>query len=828
MAKYYNAGSINLSGSWGTIDATTYNDSEATTTALTTSYQISSGATPGAITISHIGIKLSVRTGTTGTMTVMLRNITDSTDVTGTDVAINTADLPVAATADVNGGWHFFKLASPVTLTAGKSYGVQAKTSSSSQISLFSTATTNWARALVTTTTATPGAGDDMIVAGEYTGAGTSNSFTVTWDNTASTDYGSAPTAANSLLSPGIAVCNKGTLLSGTTAATAYVMNMSNSIVVYSGGVLSFGTTGTPIPRGGSFTLTFDCGANVDYGLVIRNLGTSNMQGLSRTVSKEIDRCFLNTDEAASQTTLGVDTDTGWLSGDVIGIASTSRTSTQCEQRILSGDAGASSVVVTVGLTNAHSGTSPTQAEVILLTRNVKIQGASSSLQAYVSVAATAILDWDWAEFNNMGSATAGKLGIGLACTTGSQVINRCSFHDFIVTGSTGMSVTASSGSGLSVTNSVFYNIHSTHLTVGTTSGTPVFSGNICMLNVSGTIMTLSDIGLTIAGLTVVGATTIGITPSQNSSLGSWSDFTVHSCTTIGISSGNFMTGSITGTNTTWRCGGVGVSLGSGDLTIENLTLFGNTISNMQLATGRFILNNFLSAGDTTFATTNGITLNTGGSAAIAVNLKISTGSFSPTSGIFVAHTTDFNNTSLVAYFRVRLDNVVMAGTNEIASQAAFSEDSIIGSERHDQTNGNHKTLVRYGTFQRETTTVHTGSQSIKMIPIHSSGKLEIFGLFGGFKVQVANGQTCTPSVYVYEDASYNGARARLIVKRNTSMGIANDTVLDTATASSDLAWEQLTGTTAAVTDDGTLEFVVDCDGTAGALFVDTFTATVA
>lgn len=47
-------------------------------------------------------------------------------------------------------------------------------------------------------------------------------------------------------------------------------------------------------------------------------------------------------------------------------------------------------------------------------------------------------------------------------------------------------------------------------------------------------------------------------------------------------------------------------------------------------------------------------------------------------------------------------------------------------------------------------------------------------------------------------------------------------------TVASDAAWEALTGTTAAVTADGVLEFVVDCDGTAGNLFVDTFSATVA
>ncbi len=112
------------------------------------------------------------------------------------------------------------------------------------------------------------------------------------------------------------------------------------------------------------------------------------------------------------------------------------------------------------------------------------------------------------------------------------------------------------------------------------------------------------------------------------------------------------------------------------------------------------------------------------------------------------------------------------------------------------------------------------------MTPNNASNKLESSGAFGGFKVAVANGATVTPTVYVYEDASYNWNRARLIVKRNDALGISADTVLDTATAASDAAWEWLTGTTAAVTDDGTLEFVVDCDGTAGNLFVDSFSVT--
>jgi len=433
-------GNASAAGTWGLVDATSFNSSTETAVALTTSRVGATTFTPGAITVAGIAVKLAVRTGTTGTITVDLDQ--GGSLVTGTDVTINVSDLPVAATADLNGGWHYFQFASPVTLLAATAYAVKCKTSSSSQVSLFATSASNWSRCLVTTTTQAPVAGDNMIVCGKYTGAGASTSYTVTWDITATTDFGSAPTAANSLLAPGICVCNKGTLSIGTTAATNYNMKMSNSIIVYTGGVLNFGTTGTPIPRDSSFQLQFDCGANVDYGLIIRNLGTWNSPGLSRTSGKNIYYCKLNTDEAANSTSLGVDTDTGWLDNDEIVVASTTRTVGDSEIGTLNGNAGASSLTVDGfagtggGLLVAHSGTSPTQAEVILLTRNIKVIGASATLQAYIRIDPTSTVDIDWTEFKWLGSATTNKRGIDVLTTTGSCSFNYCSFRNFEVASS--------------------------------------------------------------------------------------------------------------------------------------------------------------------------------------------------------------------------------------------------------------------------------------------------------------------------------------------------------------------------------------------------------
>lgn len=832
VRKSIATGNFLTAGTWGLVDATSYNNTETTTTALTTSYQTSSTFTPGAITVDGIAVKLSVRTGTTGTISVALDLATVT--VIGTEVTINTADLPVAATADLNGGWHYFKFAAPVLLLAATAYGVKAKTSSASQISLFSTATTNWARALVTTTTGAPAAGDDLIVAGEYTGAGTSNSFTVTMDALAGaiTDYGAAST---SLVLPSLAICNKGSLTYGNTAATNYYLRLSGNAIVYSGGTLNIGTVANPMPRDSSGILNFDCGANVDFGLTVRNLGTFVAQGLSRTSGKLIDRCKLNTDEAANSTSLGVDTDTGWLDNDEIAVASTTRTRGDCEKGTLNGAAGASTLTVDGfagaggGLLVAHSGTSPTQAEVILLTRNVQIFGASATLQSYVDIKDSAQIDCDWVEFKWLGSGTALKRGITVATITGSFNMQYCSLHDFLVASSQGIAVSGSTHNNITFSNNVTFSINLSHyVSNNTTSNTNwTLDSNIFMYQAgSDYLVTLNDIGGTYTNNTHIGGNFGNFSPAEaNATFGTFSNIIMHSgAAAIAWQSTN-QTGTLNGV-TSWRHNATGFILTSyqADLKITNYVGFGNSGSNISINSGallgRVTFDTPTLNGDTTFATTNGVTF---ASNSTVMELNIINGDFGTVSGIKTAHTNDIIFNALNSA-RIFLVNTKLASAAEVTSQTFLSQTSTISSQKHDQTAGLHKTWKKYGTMTIDTGTVHTGSQSIKMTPNNASNKLESSGAFGGFKVAVANGATVTPTVYVYEDGSYNGARARLIVKRNDAMGISADTVLDTATAASDAAWEALTGTTAAVTDDGTLEFVIDCDGTAGNLFVDSFT----
>lgn len=835
-------GNWSAAGSWALIDQSSttgvgYLESESGTTTVTTAYSGCLSAvfawSSGAPTIDGIGIRLANRTGVTGTLSIHLEVAT--VEVAGTLVTINVADLPAAVTADLNGGWIFFKFASPVALANATSYSVAIKTSSSTQVVVHTNGTAgNVSRYLRTTTTGAMVAGDDFIIVGEYTGAGTSNTITINPDETGTTDYGAAST---SLVTPAGAIGSKGSMRFATSAATAYKLKISGNLIGYIGGDMGVGTVGAEIPRDSSATVTFDCASNIDFGFTARNGFNAVAQGLSRTSGKHVTVCKLNGNAAANATTLNVDTDTGWLDNDEIAVASTSRTAAECEAGTLNGAAGASSLTVDGfagtggGVQYAHSGTSPTQGEVILLSRNVTFQGTSASVQAYIDIKAGATVNFSWVRFKWMGSATANKRGIDIATTTGTATFSYCSLTNFEVTSSRGFNITTASGSGVSISNCVTWRINDAHiiLTLASTGATTISTVVLMRsLNASGSsVFQSNDAGGTFTDITCIGAANGSIQLSEfGGSIGTISGLVSHSGAFNGLS----FTG-ITGTISTvaiWRMNATGllVNISTTELTISSLTAFGNGTQNISWANpgGRLVLIDPVLSGDSTFATTNGISVASGCSVA---ELVIINGDFGTASGIKTAHTNDINVSACAgAFVRMFLSNTKLASAVEILTQGAMSPSSFIGAQKHDQTNGNHKTWKKGGTIDLETTITHTGGQSLRMLPISASVKLESSGAEGGFKVAVASGETITPSVYVRESAAYNGNRCRLIVKRNDAIGVTSDTVLATRSGASDALWEELTGTTIAATDDGVMEFVVDCDGTAatGYTYADSFT----
>src|SRR5258708_3457328 len=109
-------GNFTTAGTWMAVDGTSLNDSEAANTALTTAYQTSSTFTPGAIVVDGIAIKIASRAAGTPSNTITVALDQAGADVAGTVVTMNVADIDVCGTTQIEGGWYYFKFATPVTL----------------------------------------------------------------------------------------------------------------------------------------------------------------------------------------------------------------------------------------------------------------------------------------------------------------------------------------------------------------------------------------------------------------------------------------------------------------------------------------------------------------------------------------------------------------------------------------------------------------------------------------------------------------------------------------------------------------------------------------
>lgn len=823
---------------WATVDSTSFLDSEVGSTLLTTSFVESQTFTPGAITIDGIAVKVATRAASpSGTISVRLSQA--GVAVAGTTVTINVSDI---ASRNGEQGWYFFKFSAPVTLLAATLYTVGATTSVSSQVNLYRNATgANWSRMLRTTTTGALSAGDSAHILGEWTAAATVTARTVTMDQTAATDYGD-----NSKSNPpGFTIGSNGTLTWGTTASTAYQLKLSTNMMIYVGGTMNMGTTGTPVPRNSSHLLLFDCDvADGDFGLTV--YGTWNCQGQSRTSAKNVVQCLLNADAAGAATSLTVDTDTGWLNTDDIAIGSTTRTATQAEQKTLNADAGATTLSLSAGLANAHSGTSPTQAELILLTYNVRVESNSSTFMAYVLTGGASVVDIDWTRFRYLGSTTTGKRGLEVNTTSsGSFAMAFSCLRDF---DSHGLYVTGASFDNVTITDVVGYKVGgqtSAHYginfaTASTGTNWSVTRCTIISNNTGGGgCFNFSDIGgavSTIRASSTAGSSSNGaiqIDDPTGRTNQTWTGLNAHSTHSGPGIYINAVDALRIDNITSWRNGsnGSGIVVGSyAEIVLRGTNaLFGNTSANILWATGALLTGSFLmsgltASGDTTFSTAAGLVFPSANSRSFP-RVTFENSTFGVVSGIKTAHTTadiDFNSSSIAGntqrFIDLYLNHVNLASATEITNDTGLFGRSAIHYQRVDQATNIHKT--RYpslGTVARETTTVHTSPVSSKLTPSGATAGLRLQS--GPARVPVASGATKTPSVWVRKDGSYTGSAPRLILKANPALGITDDVVLATFSAAAD-TWQQLSGTSAAASEAGVLEMVVDCDGSAGNVYV--------
>lgn len=832
MAVLVNNSSTNWNNAagWSVISATGWTAALATqetgNTATAVTFTSGVAFTPGAITVDAILLKLATRTGTSGTVSVRLFNSTGAAAVAGTTVDVNTLDLPNTTT----GTWVMFKFAAPVTLLAATNYTIQVSSSVAGNANFMrkSATASDWTFGLRTTTTQQPAAGDQVLVSSEYTQLAASTSYTVTMNVVTGVSIGTGTTGQAAL-----EVNNSATLAWSVAGGFNYPMTLTGGgWYTNHGGVVTIGTQASPMPSTSTAFITMTQASNVQHGIVIRGTGSFTTYGATK-----VTKAYLASNIVTGATSLTTDVATSWVSGDSLAIASTSRLVAECETALLTGNAVGTSVPI-AAISFNHDGSALSnvaKAEIINLTRNVRISGTSTTLQTYIVAQGSATVVFGFTEFVAMGSVTANARGVEFQQTAGSTTVTGCSFRNFEVASSIGLYVNSTTPPTTTISNCVFY--RQIAFAVATSVNTTPITITDCWA-IGGTAMHATA-GFQITGqvgtytnLNCAGSSANGF---QFTGTAIVSPFTVsnliaHSCTSANILLQTNCeitdTVSIFSNIVSYRslAEGLGMGLSTGGVVngmINGGYLFGNATRGMTLTLCfDWMFNNLNIYGEVAYPQTAGVVFN---------NHAMDNVMDSCVLGSPVAHTTaDINDVCPRNQHQLVLRNCLLASTTEAGNQTNYTVESWIQSARHDQTAGNQRSYYKYGIITLDNSFFVLSAPSQRLTPNSAASKLRTTEK----RIAVPTGKQAKISVWVRKSVVgdgtvYNGAEVRMVQMEDSAIGLASDTVLATTTAASYGAFQKITGTTAAVTDNGVVRVFLDCDGTTGWVNCDLWTVEI-
>lgn len=825
---------------WGVVDTTSILDSQVGSQTVTTAYSgtRSQAFTPGAITLQGFCLHLRDRTGTTGTISAHIALSATNVEVAGTLVTLNCSQLPVASNSDDNGSWIYFEFAAPVTLAGATGYEIEVLTSSSSQVNLHRDGTGgNVSRLLVTTTNpGALGAGDVFTMSQRYQNTTTVVAVTVTMDNTATTSFGK------------VTVSNGATMTFGTTASTAYYLKMAGDLRIYQGGTVNVGTGGTPMPSSSSAVIEFDPAADGDFGLIVKSGGSLTTFGASKTPWR-----LLASDAAATATSMTVNSNvTNWKSGDSIVIASTTRTQTQSESKALSSDTTGTTTIPIAALTNTHNGggggpnSQDTSAEVINITRNVKIRSATATKACYITIRENATVSMNYTEIYYLGSNGQGVVSRGLVIytTTGSCTVDSCSMHDFLYIG---FYFPANAIANITITNNVCWHNAASPTGNGTSfiywnpaGGSGVsctITGNVGISNNSTSnadgMLFFMPMPATFGNNRSAGWNRYGIVLFESSTLiasqtVSWDSLVTHS-NGYGIQlSGIFGTVTATVTNlTSWRNNNTGLILNSSQYGVGKYTitalLFGNAPN--LIHQGWWMELTYLNCnfdGEASYTTTYGIQTNNslGNGNARFINCNFGRYHTHTSADILMSAS---NNSGEFEFF-----NCYTSSSTPVLWSTRIGSPSALRFQRLNGGATTFRSFFHNGSINQETSTRHTASgYSWKCTPLDANDPLVLPGpsTFDTFKVACPANVARTITVWVYRDGSYNGSfNPTLVVIGGLIAGVGSD--ISVADAGGASGWNQISSGSFTPTEDCVIEFYVKGIGTAGNFFVDDVSVT--
>lgn len=831
MAKLFTDSNINFSSSsWKVIDTTSYLNSYAGTTALSTSYTASSTFTPGAITVEGIVIRfVSISATPTGTFSLQLWNSTDSTQAAV--VTCNMSDLATIGVKTIApSGFVYFKFGSPVTLLAGKAYSVRLLTSSAGQATAYRDATGgNWTRMLVTSTTASGAAGDNFFSAGAITGAGSITTNTVTYNITAATVWGS------------ITVCHGSTMVCENSASKNYQLYIASGGTGLSvSGTFEIGNSSTRLDPTSTFVMEAQSAAasgnliSIYAGGMFRAYGTDKVR-FARAAA----------DFSVGATSITTNVSTGWKNGDVIGIGTTERAGTPTgDLKSLTADAVGTTLTI-AAVAAGKSGTAPVQVPLINLSSNITIRGSSTTNTMYVQLGGRdAGIDVDNCAFNNLGSATTGTRGISIAATatTVNFKVNKCAFnslHNSCVSFEASGTTTAMAGVVEFTNNVQFSGVAMVSIAAATTStgfSSAKLEGNVSIyiLGGSGFGFNVLDRRFNIKNNIVnasQGTNNFVINTSSNAytwTQGEISGNMAECCANQGFVL--TLINTVISNLTAYRSNAYNFQfLNIYDSKISGLTAFGATTSNMILNAGCQINDFTIDSADVQSGSGNTCPRGIVGAAnSFAKNLVISNSNF----GTVTPHST--GDVVPVLYFvgDVTFKDSTLASTTQVSGQSNMTRTSSIRIQRSGGVAGTHRTYFRQGRVDSDATiydpAIATSTKSLRATP--SSATEDLYFML--CRMAVPSGQTATLTLKVRKSvvgdgAAYNGNQPKvyMIANSGAGSGFDSDALVMTASNAANGAWETLTYTTPTFTDSTTVDFWVQVDGTTGWVNVDTLRA---
>lgn len=663
---------------------------------------------------------------------------------------------------------------------------------------------------------------------------------------------------------PGVPIISKGLTSNTATLTTKYPHQFAagESVVVTSVDATFNGTftIGIPTTATGQNSQTFPSPNQFTYSVTASNISTTTTynnvgsaspaniasQAASGTiiVTKAPGVVYLAADRSSGAATLTTNIPTNWIAGttvstgqnllgngDSVTLASTTTNSAQAELfKAIStitmtspGNNPASTITVQANTTNFHSGTinanQDTRAELINVTRNVKITGAvanavTNAAQApgtftsttgylFSDEGATMVCyytEFEWFGGGGTGSvgnlpATAGKEGIAIrpsptasvggSSLVGMAILYGCAFHDG---GSSGYCVYIETGEVTSNTidaillqycvgsNTSFAFVEQDSVNA---SGLNIFIDNCCSIrNGNGAanqgLCQTSDNAVNISNCNCAGPNT-GITMTENTGATTYNGSGQLANIIIHGSDGSGINWNVSNNNNnmncsnlrTWRNAGAGVtSAALNNAIIDGFHSFGNSNTGWNFANGNgsyntVIRNVYMDLG----VTQNAVA----GVQVIGINFG-NTGVFRDVlilNGVFggqQAHTTaDFVLAANMAYISILCNNVSLQSATPISNftfvaGTNFFEQSKFGFTRFNQQAGNHRTVYIYGTIFSDTTLFKTASPSEKLSPTTCTLTNRLKLESSPKRAALANGQNTTVGVWVRQSVVGDGA----------------------------------------------------------------------